>query len=269
MIDDITLGCDPELFLVDGYSNHISAVGKFGGTKDEPFPITDMGHCMQEDNVALEFNIPPSADVESFNYNIGLVLDYLKGAAAEQGLFLDISSSAEFEDEQLATPEAQEFGCSSDYDAWTGMENDKPDADTNLRTCGGHIHIGYRKPSHKVNLSIVKAMDLFLGVPSLFMDDDVDRRIMYGKAGCFRPKEFGVEYRVLSNFWVADESLSTWAYNATIQAIEFINENGIDALDKYEDKIVKCINTNDKELATELMDKFNIKKVEKKKVLWQ
>ncbi len=49
-------------------------------------------------------------------------------------------------------------------------------------------------------------MDLFIGITSLFLDDDNLRRSMYGKAGCFRNKSFGVEYRVVRNFWITTEN---------------------------------------------------------------
>ena len=34
-------------------------------------------------------------------------------------------------------------------------------------------------------------MDLFLGVPSILIDPDTERRKMYGKAGDYRLKEYG------------------------------------------------------------------------------
>jgi hypothetical protein len=39
------------------------------------------------------------------------------------------------------------------------------------------------------------------------------RRELYGKAGAFRPKPYGVEYRVLSNRWLNSEALIRWVYN--------------------------------------------------------
>ncbi len=40
-------------------------------------------------------------------------------------------------------------------------------------------------------------------------DKDTERRGMYGKAGAFRPKPYGVEYRTLSNAWLSnDERIS-------------------------------------------------------------
>ena len=45
-------------------------------------------------------------------------------------------------------------------------------------------------------------MDYTLGLDSLLLDSDTRRRSMYGRAGSFRFKEYGIEYRTLSNFWI-------------------------------------------------------------------
>src|SRR3546814_7881426 len=39
---------------------------------------------------------------------------------------------------------------------------------------------------------------------------------MYGAAGAFRTKPYGVEYRVLSNAWLKDSNLMSWVYKNTI-----------------------------------------------------
>src|SRR3546814_9474953 len=39
---------------------------------------------------------------------------------------------------------------------------------------------------------------------------------MYGAAGAFRTKPYGVEYRVLSNAWLKDSKLMSWVYKNTI-----------------------------------------------------
>jgi hypothetical protein len=55
--------------------------------------------------------------------------------------------------------------------------------------------------------AIVRELDYYLGLPSLKWDTDGRRRKLYGKAGAFRPKPYGLEYRVLSNKWLSDEKL--------------------------------------------------------------
>jgi hypothetical protein len=255
-INNITLGCDPEVFLRNNEGEFIASCGKFGGTKHSPLKLTDVGHYMQEDNVALEFNIPPVIDKKSFNREINIALNLIQEKANHLNLNLAIESSGIFKDEELQHPAAKAFGCSSDYNAWTKRINKKPSPNTNLRTCGGHIHIGYDNPTLNTNLEIIKTMDLFLGLPSLFIDDDVERRTMYGKAGCFRNKSFGVEYRVLSNFWLKSNELINWAYDNTLEAINFINNNT--EINTYSKDIQKVINTNDKSSAVDILKYYNI-----------
>ena len=256
-LKNITLGCDPEVFLKDESGFYIPSIGRFGGTKEEPLPISKDGHCIQEDNVALEFNIPPSADAATFKRHINFVLENINARAKEQGLMLAVESSAEFDPVDLDSEAAKTFGCEPDFCAWTEAPNIPPSPEGNLRTCGGHIHIGYDDPDYETNLELIKVMDLFLGIPSLFIDQDTQRRTMYGKAGCFRPKDFGVEYRVLSNFWLKSDELIEWAFNATIQAIEFVN-NGGTLSTEHEELLQKAIDSSDLEIANTLVEEYSL-----------
>ena len=61
MIDGVTIGADPELFIVDNNNKVISAVGLIPGEKGKPYVADDMprGFGMEIDNILGEFNIPP------------------------------------------------------------------------------------------------------------------------------------------------------------------------------------------------------------------
>jgi len=257
-INNITLGCDPEIFLRNSNNELVSSCGKFKGTKNSPFPLTDVGHYMQEDNVALEFNIPPAIDKKSFKRDINKSLFLIEEIANGKELKIAIESSGNFKNEDLEHPKAKEFGCMPDFNAWKKRVNNPPSPSTNLRTCGGHIHIGYDNPKLKLNLSLIKAMDLFVGIPSLFLDNDNLRRSMYGKAGCFRNKNFGVEYRVVSNFWIKQDNLIEWVWDSTLNAINFVNNNELNVLDSSSFKIEDIINNNDKDLGVEVMKHYEI-----------
>ncbi len=62
-------------------------------------------------------------------------------------------------------------------------------------------------------------MDFYLGLPSLVYDSATRRREMYGKAGAYRPKSYGVEYRTLSNAWLNSAELIRWVYRATQKGV--------------------------------------------------
>jgi len=122
----------------------------------------------------------------------------------------------------------------------------------------GHISIGWDNPEQEDQINMIKAMDATVGLESVLLDDDVERKKLYGKAGCFRFREYGIEYRSLSNFWIkTDESLQ-WAWNTTMKAIDLINSGKIEEVKELGEYIVEAINTNNKQLAQELLTKIEI-----------
>jgi hypothetical protein len=252
-----TKGADPELFLRKKLTGEfISSVGLIGGSKDFPYPIGE-GCAVQEDNVAVEFNIPPCKTADEFVRTINYNLAYLRDQMEPLGLELCIQPSATFGDDQLETHAAKEFGCEPDFNAWKdGTQNPRPRAnDPNLRSAGGHIHV--EVPDGLDCLEIVKAMDLFVGCMMLEFDTDVDRRQLYGKAGAFRKKPYGVEYRTASNMWIKSDESIRWAWEQTEKAVAFVSEgNKLSEEDGY--LIQKCINESDLGCLEQLKDKFEL-----------
>ena len=139
-IKNITIGCDPEMFLQDiATGKFISVVGLVGGTKKNPLPITKEGHAIQEDNCAVEFNIPPCKTAEELVKHITFVKDYISDTILKpKGLELAIQASAIFEPDQLMTQQSQTFGCDPDDNAWTGETNEinRAGIDPFLRSAG-------------------------------------------------------------------------------------------------------------------------------------
>lgn len=240
------LGCDPEIFCEDDFGNIRSAIDTFGGTKEEPRELPlGKGFAVQEDNVALEFNIPASETSDIFVKNINDVVNYLADTAYEAfGLRFNKQSGILFPEEQLQDIRALEFGCEPDYNAYTGRRNPRPAAaDERLRSAGGHVHVGVElKLNHKEKCRIARLMDLHLGIPSVLMDEGVMRKELYGKAGAMRFKEYGLEYRTLSNFWVFSDHTRKWVWDATERALNDF-ETGRDVLD-IQELLVNTINNN-------------------------
>ena len=255
-IKEVKLGADPELFLEkDGII--ISAEGMIGGTKHEPKAISNKGHAIQEDNVMIEFNIPAADNRDSFVDDIVFVKDYLTQLVGLYDCKLNISASAELDKKQLTTAQAKLFGCEPDLNVYTKSVNDPPEPTGTLRTCGGHIHIGFLNPSFATSELIVLAMDQVLGLESIILDPDVRRREMYGNAGAFRVKSYGVEYRSLSNFWIKDEESIKWAYDKTQEAVELVRSGLVSKIhEKLGNEIRSAIDNNNKEKAKELIIKI-------------
>lgn len=204
---NILIGCDPELFVTkDG--KPVSAHGIIAGNKKEPHKVKK--GAVQVDGMALEFNIDPADTYRRFSGNIDAVLSQLRSMVPED-LQFQITPVAYFDEDYIKQQpsEATELGCEPDYNAWTGKVNPTPDASVSFRTASGHIHIGWtegmdiRDPDHiEACEMLVKQLDVVLGSMSLMWDKDDKRRELYGKLGAYRPKPYGVEYRVLSNAWL-------------------------------------------------------------------
>ena len=259
-MNKIKLGCDPEAFLIDIHGQLKSSIGLIGGSKDMPRPLFALGegYAVQEDNVAIEFNIPPAEGRSSFIASISATLKHLTDMAqTDHGLSICQLSAASFPMSELQAPAALEFGCDPDYNAWTMEMNPRPSADDKtLRSCGGHVHIGYDMESEVSATNIVRMMDLHLGVPSVLMDKGELRKQLYGKAGAYRIKPYGVEYRTLSNFWIFDDARIGWVWDNTNRAFEAAQKFEID--EQSGKDIVAAINGNDKDLAKSLIHKFNL-----------
>lgn len=212
MITEFTLGSDPELMLCDKHGNLKSAIGVINGTKHNPWPLEE--GMAQYDNVNAEFGIDPASSEDEWVDRHGRVmrqLDLLIG----KDLRLKCMASAYFPESELNCDEARQFACDPDFDPYDVMPNVIPPsaADGNLRSCGGHIHLGNKSIAGDFDecISFVKTLDIFLGMPSLVLDKDPTsqrRRELYGKAGAHRPKVYGVEYRAIGNFWVSHPSLT-------------------------------------------------------------
>lgn len=257
-ITNVTVGADPEVFLVNHEGKYISGVGKIGGTKAHPKPISALGHCVQEDNVAIEYNIPPAKTKAEFVLANTFVLKYLDVKMKKLGLSLKLDASALFEETELQTPQAMTFGCEPDYNAWTEDYNPPPRVEEDtylLRSCGGHVHVGFSEPNTEKQVALIKAMDIYLGIPSLFMDKDSRRRKLYGKAGACRLKSYGVEYRTLSNFWLRSDQHIAWVWDRTMKAIDFVNA-GKQIPKPHAKQVQEIINTADLAQAVSFMDLY-------------
>ena len=211
-----SIGSDPELFLENPDGTFINAFegisqGLLWGTKATP-EMTAYG-AIQVDGMAVEFNTHPTDNPSKFYdmINAGISDACIRFGKAVPSF----ESTKHFDPSWLLRqhPCAIELGCDPDYNAWQrGEPNPRPDMINPCRTAGGHIHIGWKDPHIPVIdvgahvdqcCDIVKHLDYVLGVWSVPLDTNgKERRKMYGTAGAFRPKDYGVEYRVLSNFWI-------------------------------------------------------------------
>lgn len=251
------VGADPEMFAKRN-GEYVSAHGMVKGTKAVPFPVEN--GAVQVDGMALEFNIDPAEDEEGFVFNIQHVMAQLKAMVPDCEVVAD--PVARFTEAYLSQqpPESLELGCEPDFNAWNGKANNPPDVDMPMRTGAGHVHVGWTAGANgKSHLgmcsALVKQLDFYLGLPSLLFDSETERRDMYGKAGAFRPKPYGVEYRVLSNKWLSNEHLIRWVYRSVDKC--FKSMSGLMLPEKYGD-IQEIINTSDVDGAWAIINAENL-----------
>lgn len=258
------IGCDPEVFITNEVDEIISGIGLIGGTKQAP-RLVNCG-AVQEDNVLGEFNTNPTLSKKEFISNITTVMQEMKKIIGTKNL--KVVSSYEFTQKVLSEsgPKAMEFGCDPDYNAWTGDTNRPPSPFTNLRTAGGHVHVSFNVYDEDVDpFKAAAMMDYYLGLPSLLLDHDNRRREMYGKAGACRPKleskgdpYNGVEYRTLSNFWIANEKLMGWVFDNTKKAIANLHNFEKTMKIVSGDAVQAIINSGDIKTASEVIEALNI-----------
>lgn len=249
-----TIGCDPELIVIDPTGKPVCADGLLPGTKDKPYSL--VGGAVQVDGFAAEFNIKPANTFVHFWTRCRNVQDSIK-QMLPPGYDLLCAPSTEFSHDvfEAAPARAKELGCMPDFNAWTNNVNTPPrppeDMPT-LRTMAGHIHIGWTDDAsledeeHLNNCNdLVKQLDWYLGAWSITQDPDTTRRRLYGQAGACRYKPYGVEYRVLSNFWLKDMDTCLGMWNRLVKAIDAMATVFLpDAFSSYNDRLIEAIKTS-------------------------
>ena len=127
MINGITIGADPELFIVDNNNKVISAVGLIPGEKGKPYVADNMpkGFGMEIDNILGEFNIPPVKLRSGFVNNINYMKDYIDNFVKQinPNYGIQCIASRMVDDDQLQSDEAKLFGCMPDYNVYTRSQN--------------------------------------------------------------------------------------------------------------------------------------------------
>lgn len=246
---NFTIGADPEVFLYDASAKRaIPATLCFFGNKSKPEPL-DCGTVIH-DNVAAEFTVPAVNNCNDFVEVIGLmrraVLEAARTRLANDKIVLDFGSSSRiWKPKDLTHPDTMVFGCDPDFNAWQGGEkNPKPNPESlaGLRSTGGHIHIGVddewfqRKPGQ---LELVRVLDASVGQVIANWEhkggngiNHRRRRTMYGAAGCYRPKPYGVEYRSPSPVWCSSDDRARIIYDVIEKVIKHVKDYGNESLEK-------------------------------------
>ncbi len=218
------IGSDIECFLLNSSDQIINAANHIKYSKEIPYKKQKIK--IHYDNILAEFSIPPCETGKEFVVSITNGLYLLEKLASPYKL--DFTAAAIIDKSVMEDRNASENGCNDETNAYTLTFNTEIEPfikNSRFRTCGGHIHIGVDDENLLdpiIKPLFVYMLDLFLGVPSVILDKDmtqVNRRQAFGKAGAYRSKSYGLEYRVLSSWWVTKPEYIALVYNI----VEFVH----------------------------------------------
>ena len=222
-------GTDPEFILCDSYGRPKSAIGVIGRGRGNR--LESEGNFFFYDNVLAECTVKPAFTAEEAVENVGISLKSMSQIVAPYKI--TDKATAEFDDSEMGHKEARESGCSPEFCAY-GMKEvsnskiKKLFKNSNVRTAGGHVHIGFDAGDDcEACLMAVRMLDLFLGVPSIVMDyrpGSRRRRRLYGSAGRYRQPDHGLEYRTLGNFWLSSPHLVRLVFDICSEVVRLVEE---------------------------------------------
>lgn len=228
---EIAVGSDLELFLYDNeLKKVVPCVDILEGTKEKPYVPEGVGEgfAIQEDNVMIEFNIPPAISRGMFYKYIRqgkqMVLKELNRRYGSKYSVYTRSHNHKFRAADLQSPQAKRIGCEPDFDAYNGGNmRVSPPPPGLTRSCGGHIHLGgdFKCPDFVAALFA----ELFLGLYGGISPQPNDLRVKwYGQPGIFRPKPYGIEYRTPNNNWFKTGSTTEIVGDYAIRCARYLTE---------------------------------------------
>jgi len=242
LIKFITIGSDPEFFVLDPKGNPYPAVKFTVGTKDNPVPIEGApGFYEQRDNLSFEGNVPPVKTKEEFIKNVTILRNWFITKISIFGYSLSPNGVEYFAKRYLNLPEGQEFGCSTVISSWHSKIDEfeiRPTPilkNSKFRVSGFHIHIGYINSPYEdkrnTDILIGRLFDIFLTIPSHIIKFEPERLATYGKYGMIRSKSYGVECRTISTYFTQKNYLG-WVWDQLMKIEKFIQKASKSDLDK-------------------------------------
>ena len=275
-----SMGGDPEFFIANKVGKVLNADAFLPG-KEKPILVNSRSNDKSKlffDGIQAEMAVAFNSCREYFADNIRYCWqETMKKIPANHKIVLKPAAKIQREIIERADPEARRFGCAPDFNAYTRSTN-TPEMDASrhpFRYAGGHIHIGlsdigYREkadPYVKIcsteegHLRVIKLFDLLVTIPTLLLDNGpgaIRRRSKYGKAGCFRPTPYGIEYRTPSCWWLRSPMTVSiihglarlaWTITALDQDKAFLK-----AVKTDEQTVRGCIDESDAKTAKEIWE---------------
>lgn len=215
------------------------------------------------DGVQAEFNVVPNSCRQSFSTNLAVCFQKAAEQIKGKGITASFAQTVSVEKDEMESlsETAQQFGCAPSKNAYGETKIAIKDASKYYkRSAGGHIHLGGVAEVLKPE-AVVPVLDIVLGNTCVLIDRDpgnIERRKVYGRAGEYRMPKHGLEYRVLSNFWLRSYQTMSFVLGMARFAVSIANNPEaramlISLVDMQD--IQDAINNNDAELAQANFDK--------------
>lgn len=266
------IGMDPELFLKDENGNIVPS-HEFvpeKGMDTETYYSTGKNTQVVRDGVQIEIHPKPHQCRANLGNELAAIVRGLIDHVRRKGLKLDFTQTIEIPKGQFRKipTEVKQLGCMPSLNAYKKNAKIRVNPVTyRKRSAGGHLHFGIAhfklmKDEEQVK-KLVKVLDLGLANTCVMIDRDPQaaiRRRNYGRAGEYRTPKHGLEYRVLSNFWLRDYRLMSFVtglarlwIDVVYQSSQLKNDDLVRDLFEGVDfkKVAQAINKNDLDLAKE------------------
>ena len=156
------------------------------------------------DNALLEVTNNPTGtfyncvDMLNTVQSRALFLIHKRTATTHTYFVENTTCAVEYSDEQLDTPAAWEAGCDPSLSAYPKKAGQGIRFKDNWRFGGMHLNINCSGSKEQFAMALDNTLGLLSVLATLSPDDERRRREVYGKAGEYRDKDFGIEYRTLS-----------------------------------------------------------------------
>jgi hypothetical protein len=261
-IFQVNFGCDPELFFKQN--------GKIIGSEKvlSKNGLEQLSNVV-EDGIQVEIHPSSTSCREILAGNIRDIFYNIRRKIKDTDIELDFNSfvNIDIEEMESLSEKSKQFGCATSkniYDKNAKIEVSDP-SKYYFRSAGGHIHLGVDSGRvsvvHDNIVDIVKLLDIIVGNTCVLLDREkgnIERRKNYGRAGEFRIKNYGLEYRTLSNFWLRHCTLMSLVFGLSRYAVSIWRSNQAKDFLKsvnYED-VRKAIDTNNITLARKNFNKI-------------
>lgn len=241
-----TVGSDPEFFFKKD--------GKIVPSIDVIPPHDE--HVVR-DGFQGELNPLAASCRQSAGYYVGTAMTQAAAYAKDAGAKILLAVGVTVSDDvwKKAPVTIKRFGCNPTINAHEAEFKRVTGLRERFRAAGGHIHYSCPDSARDNANSLVTVWDFIVGNTFVLIDRDPNnarRRINYGRAGEYRIKPYGIEYRVLSNFWLRSYTLWSMAIalmrNAyAIYSNKSLYKKLLEVMDV--NAVRKAINNNDYDLA--------------------